>query len=289
MIDRMQGMLLRAVTALTWAVKRKRGGMMLANGVAEGEHDSSRTYLSSAAITTKNLLYKQGSSGAEYIEKCDASSIPLGTVDDLCAAADTYVTVKLLGKGPTKKMVAAGAISAGAAVYAAANGKVASSGTYAVGVALTAASGDGDEIEVADCHPSTSTGMLATLFTNANQVLISNGAANSAVALDVPASNIVGRSASGGLTALTPAQVLTVLGMAKKTLAAGTFTATSTSTTQTMTATGATTGDVVVATVHTPNTSEYVTRAYVSASDTVTFVLSDAPAVTTKINYAVLQ
>ncbi|MBX3435544.1 MAG: DUF2190 family protein [Pirellulales bacterium] len=59
------------------------------------------------------------------------------------------VSVVLRSKQGTSKMIAAAAITAGVAVYGAANGKVSStaSGT-AIGVALEAATADNDVIEV---------------------------------------------------------------------------------------------------------------------------------------------
>lgn len=72
----------------------------------------------------------------------------LGVLLQPVLAADEYAAVLLHTASGTKPMVASGIISAYAAVYAAANGKVASSGTVIVGIALQASGADGDEIEV---------------------------------------------------------------------------------------------------------------------------------------------
>lgn len=127
-----------------------------------GTHDGTISRLPDAAIATRNLLHKVGSD-ADHTVVCGANAVPLGTINDEATAADVtaanvYVAVDLLGKGPTKRMVASEAISAGVLVFTAASGKVsllsASAGTYyCVGTALTAASADGDIIEVADCSP----------------------------------------------------------------------------------------------------------------------------------------
>jgi hypothetical protein len=79
---------------------------------------------------------------------CGASDVDeIGVVMGGTTTADRDV---LLRSAPCNApMTAAGAISLGAAVYAAANGKVASSGTVQVGVALNATAADGDAIEVA--------------------------------------------------------------------------------------------------------------------------------------------
>ena len=72
----------------------------------------------------------------------------LGTAEDPILAADTVGTVRLRNAGGTRKMVAAGAITLGNPVYAAASGRVASTGTVMEGIALEAAAASGDVIEV---------------------------------------------------------------------------------------------------------------------------------------------
>lgn len=63
-----------------------------------------------------------------------------------CMAAGEWITVTA-HMGGTSFVVANGAIAAGADLYGAANGKVASSGTVLEGVALEASTADGDIIE----------------------------------------------------------------------------------------------------------------------------------------------
>lgn len=123
--------------------------------IAEGVHCDSVTRLTDAAITSRHLLYKVGSD-ADHIAVGGAADLPIGTIDDEADAAEENLSVQLLGKGPTKRMVASEAISAGEEAYTAASGKVqdlpTAAGTYwRVGTALTAAAADGDIIEVADC------------------------------------------------------------------------------------------------------------------------------------------
>ena len=72
----------------------------------------------------------------------------IGTADTPSFADGNIVAVRLLSAAGTQKMIAAGAITAGANVFAAASGKIASSGTVPVGVAMEAASADNDLIEV---------------------------------------------------------------------------------------------------------------------------------------------
>lgn len=84
-----------------------------------------------------------------------AADVELGTMEVACTAAGP-TTVRLRTAKGTCKMVASAAITAGVTVYAAANGKIASSGTVTIGTALEAATADGDVIEVlrhADAGP----------------------------------------------------------------------------------------------------------------------------------------
>ena len=119
--------------------------------------DRSVTRTNDVAVTTRHLLWQQGSTDGG-VALAVANSVPLGTIDNVEASTGTRETILLLGKGPTKKMVANEAITAGEQVFTAAAGKVqdlpATTATvYLVGTALTAATTDGDIIEVADCAP----------------------------------------------------------------------------------------------------------------------------------------
>lgn len=110
-----------------------------------------------AAITARHLLWKKGSADTG-VALNGVADVPLGTIDNTETSTGIGNTVLLLGKGPTKKMVASEAITAGEQVFTAANGKVqdlpgSTATVYLVGTALTAAGADGDIIEVADCLP----------------------------------------------------------------------------------------------------------------------------------------
>lgn len=124
--------------------------------IAEGRHDASITKFADAAITTRHLLYKQGSD-VDHIAVAGATDLPMGTVADTVATADLAtipMTVDLLGKGSTKRMVSAAAISAGVPVYAAASGKIDVTGSVLVGISMAAAGGADEIIEVLDCEPT---------------------------------------------------------------------------------------------------------------------------------------
>jgi len=78
-----------------------------------------------------------------------AADVELGTIEQEAFASGDICAVRLRTAPGTCFMVAAGAIAAGAEVYAAAAGKINDVvGKYKIGVALSAATADGDIIEV---------------------------------------------------------------------------------------------------------------------------------------------
>jgi len=116
-------------------------------------HDTTVRRTNDVAVTARHLLWKKGAADGT-VDLCGATDAPLGTIDNVESSTGTGQTVMVLGKGPTKKMVASGAIGAGVLVYAAASGKVAATGTVIVGVSLTAAGNDNEILEVADVSVS---------------------------------------------------------------------------------------------------------------------------------------
>jgi hypothetical protein len=87
-----------------------------------------------------------------------AASVATGVAITPSFADGDDVAVSLRTASGTQKMVANGAITRGAAVFAGASGKVASSGSVFVGTALEAATADDDVIEVL---PGPNTDILA--------------------------------------------------------------------------------------------------------------------------------
>lgn len=77
-----------------------------------------------------------------------ATVVELGTLENATFASGDLGQVRLRTAFGTAKMVAAGPITAGAAVYAAAGGKIDATGTVFVGNALEAATANNDVIEV---------------------------------------------------------------------------------------------------------------------------------------------
>lgn len=92
-----------------------------------------RVYLSSGTLTTAG-----------------SGNPSIGTQEVESFAATDPVRVRLRTAQGTRKCVASEAITAGASVYAAASGKVASTGTVIEGIAMEAATANNDVIEVMD-------------------------------------------------------------------------------------------------------------------------------------------
>jgi len=110
-----------------------------------------KTFIAGAAILAHALV--QLSSGKVIENTVTATHNPIGVTEFESTADGDEVTVRLLNSDGTIEIVAAGAITSGADVYAAADGKVsalpAAAATYRrIGIALEAATADGDIIEV---------------------------------------------------------------------------------------------------------------------------------------------
>ncbi|MDD2763481.1 MAG: DUF2190 family protein [Opitutaceae bacterium] len=148
---------------VSWARGFRRRGRLipaintLPGNVGTSKH--SRRYLASAAVATRYLLAKLGADAEHIAVVAATSDQPIGVMTDEAAAAEDPINVELLGvTGRTLPLVAAGAIATGADVYQTAAGKVdvkpTAAGTYwRIGTALTAATADGDPIEVATSRP----------------------------------------------------------------------------------------------------------------------------------------
>lgn len=132
---------------------RLRSGEVHGANIAEGTHKDALSGYADAAITTRHLLYKRGVAATTFAV-AGVNDVALGTIADEVATADIAavpVTLQLLGKGPTKRMVASEAMATtGVPVYQAASGKIALSGSRQVGFLITTASADGDVVEVLD-------------------------------------------------------------------------------------------------------------------------------------------
>lgn len=115
------------------------------------------TRYAEGALSTRYVLMKKGTANDEVLV-CGASDMPIGVLTDEAYADRDPVNITLLGSADrTLLMVASEEIAVGAYVFTAANGKVqdlpAGAGTYyCVGIAVTAAGGDGDLLEVDPCQ-----------------------------------------------------------------------------------------------------------------------------------------
>lgn len=121
----------------------------------QGTHDDGCITRTAEGALAAHLLVANGTTAGTQVKLCTAALRPLGTVyDDVADAAP--VTVELLTNGATKLVIASKAIAAGVRVYATAGGKVTDAvvvGAYLVGETLTAAAGDGSELEIMPLSP----------------------------------------------------------------------------------------------------------------------------------------
>ncbi len=105
-----------------------------------------RTYLASAALAKYRLMKLDGSGNLAYAGTSDTKLVGVLQVDAL-AVGDACAVRSLLSES-THKVVASEAITAGAACYNGADGKVAASGSVLRGFLLEAAGADGDIVEM---------------------------------------------------------------------------------------------------------------------------------------------
>jgi hypothetical protein len=276
---------LAAIAAFAAIAPRRR--IRLAN-IAEGTHEDSVSRYTDAAITTRHLLYKVGSD-ASHIAVSGASDLPIGTIADEATAAEELVAVQLLGKKGTKRMVASEAINAGALVYAAASGKVATTGTQCVGVALTTVTTDLDVIEVCDIVPQPTPGIAASIY-DAHTILYAT-TDNTPAALTIAASRVVGRKASGNISAMTAAETNAVLGFSHYVLAAGVHVwAGGAAATDTITVAAVLTTDVVLVNIQVRGSGNPTSVIGVPSAGSIALLMDqNGQDSTTKIGYAVLR
>jgi hypothetical protein len=102
---------------------------------------NTKTFVASGTIGAFTRIKLSGAN----IVVCAANDSSIG-VAQVAGVSGDVIPVKLLRKG-TFKCQAAGAITAGAAIFSGANGQVAASGTGAKGWALEAATAANDVIE----------------------------------------------------------------------------------------------------------------------------------------------
>ena len=133
-----------------------------------------KTFIAYGAVTA-HARVKLRSGYGDQVQLAGAGEAFIGVAE--YAVADTeYVSVKLKSYPGTVEMIAAGAVTVGAAVYGAANGKIddAASGNV-LGYALEAATADGDIIEVLPMNVLSTTAATVSIddtgtFTSATTV-----------------------------------------------------------------------------------------------------------------------
>lgn len=153
------------------------------------------------AISTRHLLWAEGATPGTTAALATATSIAIGTIDNTESSTGIAQTVLMLGRGPTKKMVASEAMATiNVPVYQAAGGKIALTGVLMVGYLRSVASGDGSVVEVEDHRPRVAPNGSNT---------VAGGT------LAIPVTKAFVSKTTGGLEALTladglPGQILTI-------------------------------------------------------------------------------
>ena len=104
------------------------------------------TFPVSAALKDRRVVILNGSDKLAYAGATSVDAIGVTCLETF--AADESVAVEGLQFQGFQTIEAAGAISARARVFLAANGKVAATGTICIGIARKAVSEDGDWVEV---------------------------------------------------------------------------------------------------------------------------------------------
>lgn len=107
-------------------------------------HSPTRTFTAGGALAQ----YRRVKLSTGKLAYAGASDSDIGTLETAAFADGDTRAVRLRNAEGTAQMVASEAISLGATVYAAADGKVAASGSIVVGQALVAAGANNDVIEV---------------------------------------------------------------------------------------------------------------------------------------------
>ncbi len=106
--------------------------------------DPTRTFPSNSAL----LKFRRVILVAGVLAYASSTARGVGTLETNIPVDEDAVAVRLWNAEGTRYAIAAGAISQYAVVYAAAEGKYAGSGTLRLGIALTAATADGDQFEL---------------------------------------------------------------------------------------------------------------------------------------------
>ena len=119
-------------------------------------HINNITKTASADMAMGTVVKLDASDASKVAATAATDTGAIGVVLDDVKSGES-VAVALLGlANHTVEVVAGGAISAGAKVYLAANGKVAASGTIQIGTALNPAYADGNLVEIAHRAPAES-------------------------------------------------------------------------------------------------------------------------------------
>lgn len=157
--------------------------------------------------------YKRVTLSAAVLAYAGAGEAGLGTLEARTETTDTSGSVKLWNHAGTRFMIANGAISANADVYAAASGKVGATGTVKIGRNVgDAATADGDLIEVltdATLQTTSGSALVAASTALTNSVTETILGTHSFAANELKAGDVIRVRAQGIATATNSTDTLT--------------------------------------------------------------------------------
>lgn len=172
--------------------------------------DADLTFQASAAMAAYRRVTLNSTFQLTY---AGANERGVGVLNDPTLTAGDMASVRPFHQNGSFRAVAAGAITRKAPVFAAADGKVAASGTVLLGLALTSAMADGDYVEIL---PSVDAGLLvpvehhttSDLLTRAESgSLHTNLGATSTVTLTLPQDAVRGDYFDFALMAAQPLRI----------------------------------------------------------------------------------
>lgn len=167
------------------------------------------------AVSARHLLWAEGATPGATAALATASTMALGTINNIEADTGIAQNVLMLGTNRTVKMVASEAMAAlDVPVYQAAGGKIALQGRILVGRLRSLAAGDGSVVNVESCKPrvapnGSTTKAAATLavpVTHRSVVMTTGGAEALTLADGLPGQRLhLVLGTDGGDGTLTPA------------------------------------------------------------------------------------
>jgi hypothetical protein len=166
------------------------------------------------AVSARHLLWAEGTTPGTTAALATASTLALGTIDNIETGTGVAQEIKPLKSGYFTKLVANAAMATiGVNVYQAASGKIGLTGVILVGKLRSAAGADGDVVLVEACNPvvnpggstTKGSGVLAVPVTHRSVVMTTGGAEALTLADGLPGQRLhLVLGTDGGDGTLTP-------------------------------------------------------------------------------------